>query len=342
MVDRKSNKSPSIKETLPLKINLSEMIEVLNKSGKYSDDNIELEFYKKDKVNESTDNNDSKQMYGRIAKEKFQYIGVLNESLERDLFGINVYKNSDIYIGHYQRGIKSGKGFYMFSPKPSTTSTKKIVYEFYNGSFQEDKKNGLGSYVWIEEKEGDNSLDNCKMDSFIGTFENDKRNRGLYLEKIDDVFCAYYGNFKDGLKHDSKALIYDNENDRVFRARYENGKPVSGYVVTFTEEDQIANVSYVTYDTESNIKAIAIEKFIEKTTLEKITLECKTYRKILFEEKCFENCYENAKILINASKKFTRLSFERFNNTTGYDEIVEFLNNKTEQEAFKSLYKKIG
>lgn len=338
MVDSISNKI-----SLSFKEDLDKILNKVKESDDYSEEQIKLTSLKNKSVFEDLKLDINNHLFGKIhhSDSKTTFSGCLNENLERNLYGINEYPTGDIYLGHYIHNTKTGKGCYIVNPivENSKKRKSKVNYELYNGSFNGDKKHGLGTYTRITENSNNNEIENSDIDAFIGLFDNDKRHKGIYLEKLEDSFCAYYGNFQNGLKHDSKALLYENSNDRVFRARFENGNPIQGYVVKF-HNDEHTEISYVIFDTAGKIKNIILEANIDKETVEKISNECKTFRNILYEDDCFGKCYTNAKSLIKNVSSVKEV--KDFNSEEGYKTLVDFLNNSSEQDAFKSVYKHLG
>lgn len=327
--------------TMPIKQNYSEISESIKSSSLYQEEGVEITELKNKKVFKESNIDVNDQLFGKITHKESNTIfnGCLNSNLERNLYGINEYQSGNIYLGHYIYNTKTGKGCFIVKPITEGKGKKSTVsYELYNGSFNGDKKHGLGTYTKMTEPLKNNEIDSCDLDAFIGLFDNDKRHRGLYLEKIKDNFFAYYGNFLNGIKHDSKALVYDNVNDRVLRARYENGIPVYGYVVEFKDETH-TETTYVKFDTTGKLTNTILEDNIDRETVRKINEECKSFRSILFDDDCFGKCYTNAKDIL---KSYIKIKDSDLNSEDGYNNLVELLHNSSEQDAFKSVYKHLG
>ena len=346
MVDKEKNQKTSTLSVnsslkkISLKESLENIQEKIEKDGKYEEDNIEV--VKSEIANTSIsmplELSSAIHFFGVISKEKSSYSGILNENLERNLFGIEKFSNGDLYCGHFIKDIKCGRGIYLLNPE---TSKKTVKYELYSGDFNGNLMSGLGTYTVIEEAAKNSTIDEANISSYIGSFENNKMKRGIYLEKKQDKFCAYYGNFnQDNQKHDSKALLYDNENDQVLRARFENGEIIKGFLLTF-KDDEKKEVFYISYE-KGKVKAVTTENFIEKQTVEKIVKEGKEFRNILFAQECFEKAYDNAKKITTEKQKLESITLKDFNTEKGFADVQEVFNMNTEQGAFKEMYKNLG
>ena len=289
--------------------------------------------------------------YGEILKSGARYLGCFNEKLERHFFGVNFYSNNDIYVGHLLNNKKHGIGFYSVHGENEINSIdfmnlmnlkddqKPIInIETYNGYWKNNKKHGLGTYLQLKDKLGNMQLDQCKeINCFIGTFYNDKMYRGIYLERHEKCYTIYYGNFnEDGKKHDSKALIYDNQNQYLIRAKFENDQIIHGYLDTETE------LMYLVFE-KGQITHISKEKYIDKDTIVKVKNECSTFRNILEQNDCFSKCYTNIKVIMMALQaQLKGLNFDKFNSDKSYENLMKVISKNSEQEAFKILYKNVG
>ena len=167
---------------------------------------------------------------------KGDYIGYAiqdNNNYQRERIGRNLYSNGDLYIGNWINDLRHQAGFYLFNNEKNQKDRHCI--EYYNGNWNMNNKHGFGSWVWIDEQKGNNSIEanNMHLQSFIGLYHTDKFNHGLYMTKDKDQYFTYYGKFDpEGRRNDTKALVYDNLNDKVFRAKFDK----RCYNMTLTQE----------------------------------------------------------------------------------------------------------
>lgn len=282
-----------------------------------------LEYEKKIK------SNDEKYIAAEI---KDNYIGLLNQNLEREGIGYNIYSNNDIYIGRWLNNLRHSDGLYFYNQKQEKDFTN---FEYYKGNWNGNTKHGFGVYVSIHEEIGNSSIESEKlsMKAFVGLFYSDNYNHGVYLEKIADEFYVYYGKFDAvGRKHDTKALIYDNKKDKVLRSRYDKGNLDSSYIVEF-EGDSITKFLYL----KCQSKALVSKKFIDKETITKVSEECSKFRDTMIDIDFFSKIYEEAKQTLKYKNNIK--SLDDVNNEDGNIHIKLILSNKKLLDSFSALYK---
>jgi hypothetical protein len=158
------------------------------------------------------------------AKDKFTYVGTLNENLKRSGIGLNKFYCGDTYFGHWQDDKKFLSGVYAHKPENNQS-------EFYAGEWQKALRNGFGVYVWKKDNQPE---DKAIMDVFIGNFKDGAISRGLYVSRQLDGDAVksnyYFGNFVDGKKSDENALYYLNSSDILFQGQIKEDNLIKGNI----------------------------------------------------------------------------------------------------------------
>jgi hypothetical protein len=158
------------------------------------------------------------------AKDKFTYVGTLNDNLKRSGIGMNKYNCGDSYFGYWQNDKKFLSGVYAHKPENDQS-------EFYAGNWEDAKRNGFGVYVWKKDNQPENK---AIMDVFIGNFKDGAISRGLYVSRQlegDNVKSNYYfGKFLNGKKSDENALYYLTTPETLFQGQIENDNLIKGNI----------------------------------------------------------------------------------------------------------------
>jgi hypothetical protein len=281
--------------------------------GKYEDETLTLKPWKGEI--------DSEFYIGSIALLNTKYLGVFNQNLKRQSYGVNSYSNGDVYFGHFHNDLKSKHGCYFFAPE--TLPNGKVHTEIYHGFWKDDKKDHHGIAVWLDEKKGNTDFDLADFDAFVGEFEKDEYRKGTYLTKIDDNYFVYYGYFdSNGKKNDNNALFYTSKQDRMFRGVMKDDKYVSGYFIYFDDEGKITDITYIEMDGDTQVVK-HVRKFdkISKDEKEKLKNEATIFRNLLIEEDYFGMIYTKIKEMNDFIIK--RFDITNLDDTTNYLKIVK-------------------
>lgn len=319
-------------QSVVVKKDFNKINKFLQKKESYTEDKAKFEKLKIKALS------DSGLLAMSITDESNSYNGCVNEKLERSGFGSNKYANGDYYIGEWTNNLKHQDGIYIFNP--SILGSRRIL-EAYSGNWNGNTKHGLGTYIWINDDIDNNTIDSPKlfMDCFIGLFDNDTFHMGLYLSKIGDEYYTYYGKFdSEKRKHDSKAMLYDNKNDKVMRAVFEKNKLVSGYLSEFDTDknETLKKFNYIRYDN-GVPKAVITENFIEKDTITKVSNECRRYRDRVIESNCFHYAYDAAVLIIELIPKLESIEF--INSEEGYKEFCAVISKSNGFEIFPQIHR---
>jgi hypothetical protein len=252
-----------------------------------------------------------------LVEGKNEYIGLLNQNLQRESIGIQKFENGDIYIGQWEQNQRNGLGVYLYNQEKIA---KKNKIEMVLGKWKEGKKEKEGLYVWIEENEKNNDLMESNFEAYVGEMDENEFKRGIYLTKIQTFFYIYYGSFLNGNKHDDNCYFYDNNGtiDRVFRGKVKEGKVEEGFFITFHKE-AIDDTAYMKFDNNTPVEVSTKEMLGEKI-VDEINKESFDFREILYEEDWFGLIYETCK---DAFKLIQKNKMEHFDTEKGFNEIVK-------------------
>lgn len=254
-----------------------------------------------------------------LTEGKFKYTGLLNQNLQRESIGIQKYDNGDLYIGQWTNNERNGLGVYLYNEQKKG---KNHIIEMSLGKWVNGKKEKEGLYVWIEENEKNNDLMESDFEAYIGELDDVHFKRGIYLTKIKSNFYIYYGAFENGKKTDDKCYFYDNngEIDRVFRGKVKEGQVQEGFFITFHKE-AIDDTAYMKFENNTPVEVSTKEMLGEKL-VDEINKESFDFREILYEEDWFGMIYDTCKA---AHDLLEKNKMEDFDTEKGFNEIVKIV-----------------
>jgi len=231
--------------------------------------------------------------------------------MKRELLGIHRYENGDLYLGEWKNNTRCGHGIYLYNK----TSNKRTSIQMFMGKWLNDKPEKEGVFLWLDEPENNNELNQSSMEAYVGQIEDGNFKRGIYLAQKEKFFI-YYGDFENNKKHDPKGFFFDNngEEDRVFRGKIVNDVVQDGFFVTFHSEG-IENTVFFKFK-EGELTDVAQKKVIDENTLKKINEECFKFRETLYEDDWFSMVYFSCKEAYSKLRNFKREDFqseEKFN-----------------------------
>ena len=161
----------------------------------------------------------------------FSYKGYLNSKFERELFGINFFSSNSIYIGEFKNDKMNGVGFYLYDDNK----------KFYFGKFNNGKKKDKGLFIWRNESNIEESLINNSYDAFLGNLNENQMIEGLYFKQVitkeNEYRFIYKGKFKDNLFHDKHAILIDLTNNFSCLGEFNDNYFICGYVLNYIEQN---------------------------------------------------------------------------------------------------------
>ena len=263
-------------------------------------------------------------------KNSNKYIGQVTENLEREGFGYYQYPNGNFYLGEWFANNQFGEGIYLNSKK---ISNDLVTHKLYRGGFFNGKRHMKGVCSIITEAPGNNDLSNADISTYIGVFDEGILKNGVFLNKTGNLFLVYFGKFNENGKiNDDCSLMYDNQNEIVFRGKITNGEIDNGFMMEFNAKDKILDFEFL--DQKKKIKGG--EKSIDKSTLEEIKSEASNYRKILYGSDWFTSIYIKSKEVITTPILVTTQDFD---NQTKLDKLIAFMKNEEEIVLYDHLIK---
>ena len=88
------------------------------------------------------------------------FLGVVNQMLEREGFGVNIYQNGDNYFGYFSEDKRNKHGIYSFKPKIENNF---ILNKYYYGLWKDNNRNEHGIYLWLKENKNIKPFSDFKM-----------------------------------------------------------------------------------------------------------------------------------------------------------------------------------
>ena len=185
----------------------------LDKKGEYKDEKQKI-LIKKWEDDDVTSN-----MFILKIEGDTTFLGVVNGMFEREGFGINKYKNGDIYFGYFSEDEKNKHGIYSFKPKIENNF---ISSEYYYGLWKDNYRDEYGIYLWLRENKNIkpfSDFENANFNAFIGKIEQDVFIKGTLLIKNGNEYYVYHGNFNEnGKKKESYAFFTQHKKIYYFMA----------------------------------------------------------------------------------------------------------------------------
>ena len=259
--------------------------EILSKEEQYLENDILIKKWEGE--------NNSGNFLCQVEKDGTQFIGVLNNRLEKEGFGYYQFINGDHYFGSFKYDQRNYNGFYIW---PQEERDGKIHTESYHGFWKDNKKNKYGIYLWLDEEEDNEEFDNANFDAYVGYFENNIIKRGTFLQKKEDNYYVYHGDFSpDGKRNDEKAFFYSSNLDRLFHGKIENDIFKSGYISYFNEDGLLENIVYCDFGENKEVKKITMEKDINTEDKKKEKDDNTLFRNVILSIDYFGKIYKTYK-----------------------------------------------
>ena len=268
-----------------IQYNKKEIIEQINKTGKYESGSTTI-------IKWEDDMNTDTEMY--IVKNNFKnlpFLGVVNYEFKREGYCINKYSNGDEYFGYYSNDLRNKQGIYIFKPKPILQ--KFISRQYYFGLWENDNKEGRGIYLWLKDNNKFiqnsklynpfNNFDNSNFHAYVGRFENNCFTKGTLLKKEVDNYFVFHGTYlKDLKKHGKDCFYYSAKLEEILYGTFRNDSFVEGYVAKFNENGDISEI--VKYQ---NKKIIEKEKLPKFDDIKNASKKIMTFRNVIMSQDYF-------------------------------------------------------
>lgn len=181
-------------------------------------------------------------------KADFHYIGYINSKFERELFGLNISSENDVYFGEFEKDNKSGYGAFI----------DRNQQNYYFGQFKYSIPNGKGLYIWKDDNDNTKELINQDFSMFCGEVKNNKPVKGITIEKREDEVVLYIGKYQEQYKandedytinkelsrEDDKGFLYDVTQDLIFIGKFKNDAFYTGlcFKVDFDRDLKISDI----------------------------------------------------------------------------------------------------
>ena len=273
----------SMKEPSPtsFKLERAKINEVLSNQEEYTEEDILIKKWE--------GNNTYGNYLAEITKDGTQFIGILNNRLEKEGYGYYRFQNNDHYFGSFKYDQRNYNGFYIWPPEEKGD---KIHTESYHGYWKDNKKNKYGIYLWLDEEDENEEFDKADFQAYVGQFDGNKYIRGTFLKKENDNYYVYHGDFTpDGKKNDEKAFFYSSSLDRLFHGKIENDVFKNGYIIYFNDEGLIDNVVYCDFETDKSVKKIIMKEDINEEDLKREKEENSLFRNVILSIDYFGAIY---------------------------------------------------
>ena len=226
-----------------------------------------------------------------VNKKNLRFHGVLNKLFERNGYGIQIFENGEKYFGYFSAEKRNYNGIYFW---PKEEENGRIKSEIYYGFWKDDHKNDNGIYVWLDEPTTDQNFDDANLEAYVGKFKDGTYSIGTYLQKTEDNYYLYYGNFtKDGLKNDQNGFFYSSNLDRLFHGEIINDVFVKGYIANFdSDSGTIESIVFANFEQNLKISNIVLEKDLNEAEKEKESKLCSIFRDVILGIDYFGELYK--------------------------------------------------
>ena len=273
-------------------------------------------------------NNDQNQNYyvsikSKNYNNKEEYIGVLTDDFEKNVFGYILFNQGDEYLGQISEEKKQGFGIYKFN---SDTKNGKNIYI---GNFSENKINGNGILINITNYIPKTNFN--KYICYIGTFEDGHFKKGkiyLYENGSDQLKLKNDEDLKNNINGEKIIKFERKENKTLYtEGTIKDNQLIEGFILDINNEGSIENqflykmneekqYNYEYFDDEDKIKEVVkefnelhfnqyntnIQEMFRKSEnlFGKIKEEPFKYDKDLINEDIFKRNFDNYfKLLLN-------------------------------------------
>jgi hypothetical protein len=265
------------------------------------------------------------------------FLGVINGMFEREGFGVNTYKNGDIYFGYFSEDKRNKHGIYSYKPKIENNF---ISSEYYYGLWKDDYRNEYGVYLWLKENINIISFsdfENAIFTAYVGNIDQDVFTKGTLLIKNENDNFIYHGSFnKEGKKEGDLCFFYSLKKNILIYGYFQNDIFISGHFATFNSEGNIINLCKCN-------QGKIINRNENNQEVEQILIN---FRKVIMSKDYFRNIYE----VFGQAIKFrenNKNNIEIFNSgyyidiinaAVGYNKISIFRNieNKLKMEVLSN------
>ncbi len=153
-------------------LNKKKILDSIQNSTIYEEEGIKISHW----------DEETKDLYiAEISKNDINFIGILNDKLQRDGYCINNYINNEKYFGYFQKDLRNKLGLYIW---PSRIENENRLSEYYWGLWRDNSKDDHGVYLWLSEPNEDlpfSNFDKCDLDAYIGDIDMDSYVKGVYL-----------------------------------------------------------------------------------------------------------------------------------------------------------------
>ena len=211
------------------------------------------------------------------------FLGVINGMFEREGFGVNTYKNGDIYFGYFSEDKRNKHGIYSYKPKIESNF---ISSEYYYGLWKDDYRNEYGVYLWLKENKNIISFsdfENAIFTAYVGNIDQDVFTKGTLLIKNENDNFIYHGSFnKEGKKEGDLCFFYSLKKNILIYGYFQNDIFISGHFATFNSEGNIINLCRCN-------QGKIVNRNENNQEVEQILIN---FRKVIMSKDYFRNIYE--------------------------------------------------
>lgn len=288
--------------------------QIMKEKGEYRTDDVIIKLW---------DGGSGDTFLGKINKGYTKFVGVLNSAFDKDGYGMYEHENGDKYLGNFKDDQRNYNGFYLW---PSTKVDNRVLTESYYGFFKNNKKDKIGIYMWLDEQENNTDFDEANFNAYVGEFENGTFKRGTLLQKKENSYHLYHGNFdKYGKKNDENGYFYSSQLDRLFHGKIENDKFVKGYVAFFdSEEGVLENITFCEYGENNKILSAKLYDEFGDEEKEKEVNENTLFRNIILGVDYFGTIYNNYKDIVRCMED-NMGEFDIFEDKEKFPELMRYL-----------------
>ena len=316
-----------------IKIDLEDVKEKTSDGKDYKIDDSEIFLYTQ--YGDPLENAKDQRFLCNLKSKTFQYIGILNEKLQRNYLGKNFYSNGDKYLGTWKENIRNDNGIYFY--KPTKLDNGKLSVELYTGSWSNGKKEGPGVYIWKEVEEnsyGNEEPGTYPFEAFIGTMINDRYSNGLYITIDGLTQYAYFGKFdENGVKSDENGLYiqFSEDSEKIFNGTIKDDKLEDG-IISFKKDSITKTIRLKNENGEVKLAIIPKEQNeIVNNNIEKV------FNKLFDDNNFFELSTRLDKALFKLEKEID--GPEDFSNNENEDKYSKIMKWVTE---YKELTSKVN
>ena len=313
-------------------LNKKKILDSIQNSTIYEEEGIKISHW----------DEETKDLYiAEISKNDINFIGILNDKLQRDGYCINNYINNEKYFGYFQKDLRNKLGLYIW---PSRIENENRLSEYYWGLWRDNSKDDHGVYLWLSEPNEDlpfSNFDKCDLDAYIGDIDMDSYVKGVYLIKRQDNYYLYYGGFdSSGKKSGNDCFYYNSTEDKVLYGTVVNDTFINGFIGAFNEDGDIKDILQVEFD-----KNHKVSKYWERDEIEKDKRDVSEdrifkFRNIIMEKDYFGLIFEKFK-KINEFLENNMKDSSIYNDEKGYVNLMKMFGEFNEMSIYKDIKMKL-